>query len=383
MDSLNLTAKKNGLLYGTALKSQYLKDSAYKQLVSQHCGIIVPEYGTDFDTLQPQQGKFDYTEADAVYAFADSIGASKRLHTLVWENALPDWFNSYVNQNNALTVMTNHIQTVMNRYKGKMHSVTVCNEVLEQSDNQPGGLKNTPWYKFIGADYIAKAFTIAHNTDPSTKLYISDWSLENTDSDYDVTKQQNMLALLTKLVKQGVPIHGLALESHIDWNGTYDITKNGKFYKTVCDLGLDLMISELDCEDQGSTGDLNSRDKQVADKYQEFLNAAMPYVNTAVMNWEMNDSLSWLILDQGKQWARSDGKPIRPLPFDDNNQPKQAATVIANSFALSKGNQSTPVITAPNNPTTVTPVKSNHTHQVFNVSTDKENITITVDVTSK
>lgn len=55
-------------------------------------------------------------------------------------------------------MMLNHIKTVVGRYAGKIHFWTVVNEAVEPSDGRSDGLRNTPWLRLLGPDYIDMAF---------------------------------------------------------------------------------------------------------------------------------------------------------------------------------------------------------------------------------
>ena len=101
-------------------------------------------------------------------------------HTLVWHNQTPAWVfqddhGNPVDRETLLARMREHIHTVVGRYKGRIAGWDVVNEAL----NEDGTLRQSPWLKIIGEDYIAKAFQFAHEADPKAELYYNDYSLEN------------------------------------------------------------------------------------------------------------------------------------------------------------------------------------------------------------
>jgi endo-1,4-beta-xylanase len=98
----------------------------------------------------------------------------------VWHNQVPAWVfrddkGNFVDRETLLKRMHDHIQTVVGRYKGRIQSWDVVNEAL----NEDGTLRQSPWLKIIGEDYIAKAFQYAHEADPQAQLTYNDYSLEN------------------------------------------------------------------------------------------------------------------------------------------------------------------------------------------------------------
>ena len=69
--------------------------------------------------------------------------------------------------------MHKHIAAVVGRYKGRIKGWDVVNETVE--DN--GEMRRSPYYNIIGPDYIELAFKFAHEADPDAELYINDYSM--------------------------------------------------------------------------------------------------------------------------------------------------------------------------------------------------------------
>ena len=101
--------------------------------------------------------------------------------------------------------MRDHIHTVVGRYKGRIQSWDVVNEAL----NEDGTLRQSPWLKIIGEDYIEKAFQYAHEADPQAQLTYNDYSLENE------AKRKGAVALIAKLKAEGVPVTSVGLQGHL------------------------------------------------------------------------------------------------------------------------------------------------------------------------
>jgi endo-1,4-beta-xylanase len=123
--------------------------------------------------LRPAPDVYDFSNGDKAVAWAERHGMLFRGHCLVWWNALPDWFGSYVTPGNAKQVMTNHITTVVKHYAGRVYSWDVVNEAIYH-DNRPDGLRRKPWLDFIGPEYIDIAFHTAHAADPKARLVLNE-----------------------------------------------------------------------------------------------------------------------------------------------------------------------------------------------------------------
>src|SRR4029079_12683155 len=100
-------------------------------------------------------------------------------HNLVWHQQTSAWVfqgadGKPADRETLLARMREHIQTVVGRYKGKIHGWDVVNEAIDED----GSLRKAPWHDGIGDDYVAKAFEFAHDADPNVELYYNDYNLE-------------------------------------------------------------------------------------------------------------------------------------------------------------------------------------------------------------
>ncbi len=186
-DSLRAHAAARGLLYGTAVNPALLDvdgvaagnaSDGYTLLIKEQAGIVVAEGAMKWAALRPGRSIFDFTMADKLMRFAGLAGQRVRGHNLCWHEALPSWFKSTVNESNARTHLTQHIQAVAGRYRGQIHSWDVVNEAINPGDGRPDGLRKTPWLESIGPDYIELAFRTAADADPHARLTYNDYGIE-------------------------------------------------------------------------------------------------------------------------------------------------------------------------------------------------------------
>jgi len=327
--SLREAAAGRGLMFGAAVPwKQVSGDPPFGDLVAGQCGILTPELELKWEALRPTAHDFDFRTAEFLYQFAKSHQMLFRGHTLVWEAALPSWFAATVDMGNAKQVMLEHVSSVVSHFAGRMHSWDVVNEPFQLEDERPDGLKLTPWLRFVGPEYIELAFHAAHEADPRAMLVLNENWLEPENFATD-QKRGAVLALLTRLVKNRVPIHGLGIQAHI-FAGT-NVTGPGfaKFLHAVEDLGLSIMMTELDVRDNSLPGDVATRDAQVAKQYYDFLSFMLQFKSVrTVLTWGLSDRFTWI----NRHNPRKDRLPVRPLLFDAELRPKPAFDAVWRAF---------------------------------------------------
>ncbi len=158
---------------------------------------------------------------------------------------MPDWFGSVAGPGNASSLLAAHIETVCGHYAGRLQAWDVVNEVVDPP--APGGLRDTPWLRFLGPGYIAAAFHAARAADPAAVLFLNDYGLE-PDSPSTDAKRLAMLALLRRLLDADAPVQGLGLQAHLVAGNRFDSLAG--FLGQVGALGLRVAVSELDVSDE-------------------------------------------------------------------------------------------------------------------------------------
>ncbi len=328
--SLRDRAANKGLIYGSQGHYKFLsKDPELAALYAQESALLVPGNDLKWKDLRPSPDRFDFTKADWMAEFARTHGMLFRGHTLVWHKGLPSWFKETVNSRNAEQMLLEHIATVAGRYAGKMHSWDVVNEAITLRDGRSDGLRETPWLEFLGPEYIDIAFRAAAEADPQALLVYNDNGLDS-DSSKTEKKRAAVLRLLERLKSNGTPIHALGTQAHLG-ESAIDSKYTGlrKFLSDVADLGLKILVTEMDVIDKSFPTDLVVRDRMVAEVYENYLSAVLdePAV-IAVVTWGLSDRHTWL----SKKKPREDNMPVRPLPFDAKLKPKLAHNTMALAF---------------------------------------------------
>jgi endo-1,4-beta-xylanase len=358
-DSLNGLAYEKGLAFGSCLGTGIHKASAattpgvkpfaaekagfddpqMRALLVAQCGILVPENELKLYALRPGPKGFDFSRADQLMGFAGQYGLAVRGHTLLWNRGqwLPEWVNKLdfgpKPGIGAEKFLREHIKTVCSRYAERIFSYDVVNESVAPAT---GEIEDSPFTRAMGPEVIDFCFHAAREAAPKAQLVYNDYM---SWSPKDATHRAGVLKLLERLKKANVPVDALGIQAHIGSNGMgastgmlgdADVVEWRKFLDAVTAMGIDLVITEFDVNDKTVTGSKAERDKVVAEYAKAYLDIALSYPQTRyVMAWGLCDKYSWL----QKTSPRPDALPKRPLPYDDEFQPKPLRQAIVNAIA--------------------------------------------------
>jgi endo-1,4-beta-xylanase len=326
VETLRAVGVRRGILAGCAVQVQHLRDDpAYAALVGQQAGIIVEESALKFGPLRPSPTEYFFDNADYLFEFAKKHKQKVRGHNFVWHRQVPKWFDSYVTAANAEHVLVEHIERVGGRYAGRVHSWDVVNEAIETKDGMKGGFRNSAWLKLLPGDgvavpgYIEIAFRTARRVDPKAMLVYNDYGIEAEDGASEA-KRQAVLALLRAMRQRGIPVDGLGVQSHLS-AGSREASGPRYAYgqglqKMIAEaraMGLKVLLTEMDVNDNKLPAGIATRDTAVAATYGGYLRQALAdEAVIALLTWGITDKYTWLNYE-GK---REDNLPQRCLPFD-------------------------------------------------------------------
>lgn len=342
-------AFKNDFLIGAALnESQFTGlNTNTVALIRTQFNTISPENVLKWESVHPRPDQYDFSAADRYVEFGRKNGMFIVGHTLVWHSQTPKWVfqddqGKPADRDTLLARMSNHIATVVGRYKGKIGGWDVVNEAL----NEDGTLRESPWQKIIGEDYLFKAYQFAHAADPQAELYYNDYSLENAP------KRNGAVALIKKLQAQGVPIAAVGLQGHykMDWPSPAQVEETIVAFSA---LGVKVAITELDMnllpsptKSQAAEVSMNfalraelnpytnglpdAVQQQLAQRYADLFSVFVKHHNLVgrVTFWGVTDGDSWL-----NNWPVK-GRTAYPLLFSREGQPKPALNAVLQTSRL-------------------------------------------------
>jgi endo-1,4-beta-xylanase len=340
-DSLRAHAAARGLMYGIAVNPAQLdlqgviegrSGDGYTRLIREQANILVAENAMKWGGLRPSASVFDFTQADRLMRFASLTGQRVRGHNLCWHESIPSWLKNDANKDNARLLLTQHIETVAGRYRGRLHSWDVVNEAILGKDGRPDHLRKSLWVDTIGPEYIDLAFQTAARVDPQAKLTYNDYDIE-LDTPEHKEKRENVLALLRGMKARGVPLHALGVQSHILADPAQKYTGLLEMIRACNQMGLEVFITEMDLNTAKVPGGDKEQDAAVAQTCRNYLGALLAEPNvTMAVTWGIDYAQSWLNRMKDDWATRPDGALMRCLPFDDDHQPLPAFFALRETF---------------------------------------------------
>lgn len=313
-------------------------------LLLRHFRVVTPENSLKPVAVQPRENEWHFATPDAFVAFAERHRLQVVGHCLVWakDDRTPPWFypqgDTPADRQLLLQRMSNHIHTVVRRYRGRIAEWDVVNEALDDGNHW---LRPSGWTRLCDDEFIAWAFRWAHQADPRALLIYNDYHNELP------AKREKCLRLLRRLREQNVPVHAVGLQGHYEIDQV-PFEELERTYDALRALGLKAVISELDI-------DMIPRARWWADggRYREELARLDPYreglppdlldrqarqyarlfrlfrrhadVVERVSFWNLHDGQSWL---NYFPWRRVN----HPLLFDRHGRPKPAFYAVVDAL---------------------------------------------------
>jgi endo-1,4-beta-xylanase len=327
-------AFKEDFYIGTALNENQIeeKDAAQSAFILKEFNSITAENIMKSMFIHPEKDKFDFNMTDKFVKYGEKNNLFIHGHTLIWHSQLAPWITQIKDSTSMAEAMTNHINTIVGRYKGKIKSWDVVNEAL----NEDGTLRKSVFLDTYGKNYIVKAFELAAKADPKADLYYNDYNLCTTK------KREGVINVVKSIQKSGVKIDGVGIQGHWQLNSP-TIAEIEKSILDYSSLGVKVAFTELDITVLPNPWDLKGADvnqnfegsefmnpypkalpdsiqTKLAQRYEDIFKLFLKHQNkiSRITFWGVNDSQSWL-----NGWPIKD-RTNYPLLFDRTFKPKKA-----------------------------------------------------------
>ena len=328
---------KDDFLIGAALNTGQIKevDSVQTTLIKNEFNTITPENDMKWEQIHPQKDTYNFEVSDAYVAFGQKNNMHVVGHTLLWHSQLAPWVYEIKNKDTLVKHITNHINTIASRYKGKIDSWDVVNEAL----NEDGSPRESLFYKTFGDEsYLEMAFKLASEADPNAQLIYNDYNLWKPE------KRKGVIRIVKNLQDKGIKIDAVGMQAHWSVEGpTIEDIENSIIGYAA--LGVKVLFTELDVTalpnpweldgaaveasyeryendpkmDPYKNGLTEEAKEKIAKRYEDIFNLFLKHKDkiSRVTFWGVNDGQSWL-----NNWPIK-GRTNYPLLFDRNNKPKE------------------------------------------------------------
>lgn len=329
-------AEGKHLTIGTEFMLSRAIDRRYCQAMQHDFNLaILSDFTWKWFWVEP--GNYDWGPVDREVDFAIQHGWRVRASHLVWgaPEAIPDWLlNSNYTRDEYITILEDHIKTVIGHFKGRVQEWNIANESIERIACDEEGFHDF-WYRKIGADFIQIAFQTAREADPRGILILN--SAYNYSSNFTPPldcrnptinmMQDTVMALNAGEVKLvdviGMQMHLLTKDIESVPQKTDVITIMQGFSQ----LGVRVYITEMDVNltyIQNTYPTQEERWAYQAGIYRDMVDACRESgACDSFATWGISDSMSWIITSCLGCWNKPEPNGD-PLMFDRNFKPKPA-----------------------------------------------------------
>ena len=323
-------------LIGTALNTRQSsgQDTDAVKVVKKHFNAIVAENCMKSEALQPEEGRYDFRQADEFVKFGEDNGMTVTGHCLIWHSQCPRWFlvdkdGKNVSAEVLKQRMKEHITTVVSRYKGRILGWDVVNEAIMED----GSYRKSKFYEILGEEFVPLAFQYAHEADPDAELYYNDYNM------HEPGKRATVVKLVNDLKKRGLRIDAVGMQGHVGMDYP-DLSEFEASMEAYAATGAKVMITEFDMSAlptisrSANVADRVDFEKKTLNPYPDglpdsvslewnarmetFMNLFIKHADyvTRVTAWGVSDRDSW------KNNFPMRGRTDYPLFFDREYRPK-------------------------------------------------------------
>ncbi|WP_228851417.1 endo-1,4-beta-xylanase [Aegicerativicinus sediminis] len=297
---------------GNIVSAQRIASSTandFRDLLSKDYNSITAENDMKMANMFLGPDNFDFSDGDAIVAFAKTNGMRVHGHALIWHPsyAIPDWLENFSGTDEEFSAhIENYIKTTVAHFAQEKDTngnsiVTGWDVVNEYFDGN--AIRSTLFTQRMGQNYIEKIFQWAREADPDVLLFYNDYNIAG-----QTDKRNAILSMASNFKTNGIPIDGIGMQMHLSltWPSSQEISQA---LTDVANAGLLVHISELDIgvnpNDDITSLTLNRAQQQedhykhVTSEYTSIVPASQQY---GITIWGVRDQDSWRY-DGGTEWA--------------------------------------------------------------------------------
>ena len=330
-------------LVGAAINEGQIlqKDQPSVSIIKKEFNTISPENVMKWMFVQPKPNEFYFDHTDKYVQFGLDNNMHIVGHALIWHSQIANFMNSIKDSTKMVQHVTNHISTLVNRYKGKIDTWDVVNEAL----NEDGTLRESIFLKVLGENYLETVYKMAEKYDSNADLAYNDYNLCKPK------KREGAVKLIKSLQSSGAKINSLGIQAH--WQLTSPTLEEIETsILAFSELGVKVMFTELDISVLPNPWELSGAEvtqnfkkfegdkkmnpfpenlpdsvkEKLTKRYENIFKLFVKHKDkiSRVTFWGVTDKFSWL-----NDWPIK-GRTNYPLLFDRNYKEKKAYQRIMN-----------------------------------------------------
>jgi endo-1,4-beta-xylanase len=290
---------------GTAVDTPiFLTNPQHNAIVAGEFSMITPANSMKMANIQPAKGVYDFTDTQALKAWADEHNIEFHGHPFIWHTQAPNWLvdDTELDREAMLEIMYDHIDKVSAAFPGLPYW-DVVNEAIDQVPSDPAdpssskvwGYRPTIWHDRIGPDFIDLAFQRARMANPTSKLLYNDYNIEQKGN----AKADRVYELIADMKTRGIPVDAVGFQSHyyVTAEGGTSGVPNMQAIKDnmarYAELGVEVHITECDFRIGKPLDDAKAQ--MQAKFYAELLQVCIDAPNCSHFTvWGLSDLDSWV-----------------------------------------------------------------------------------------
>tara|TARA_R110002049_G_scaffold5532_3_gene37852 strand:- start:1602 stop:2690 length:1089 start_codon:yes stop_codon:yes gene_type:complete len=304
--------KIGNIVSATKLASSSAGNVKFREVLGNDYNSITAENDMKMANMFPSPDTYDWSDGDAIVAYAKENNLRVHGHALVWHSSIPGWLSSFQGTDAEFEAqIQGYVKATVAHFALEKDAegnsvVTGWDAVNEYFDG--GAIRSSLFTQRIGEDYINKIFTWAREADSDVKLFYNDFNVAG-----EPVKRAKIIALVNDMISNNIPIDGVGMQMHFnyDWP-TSDIPLA---IQQISDLGLLVHASELDVRANPNSDITNLTQERAAQQATQYQNTAYYYTTTVPENqqygitiWGFRDQDSWRF-NNGNDW---------PLLYDND-----------------------------------------------------------------
>jgi endo-1,4-beta-xylanase len=330
-------------LIGTAIGADVVMQPGHplRPLVEKHFNAITPGNLLKWGPYNPQPGEYNEADAEAFFAYGRAHKQFIVGHCLFWHSQTPRWVfedgkGGQASRDLLLRRMRERVRHLSKLYGDRTDAWDVINETFLDD----GTLRNSPFTRILGPDFVAEAFRLAQEELPaSVRLIYNDYNMEAPG------KIEAVVKMIHDLRAKGLRIDAVGSQAH--WRlETPTIAEIERSIVALHDTGVKVHFTELDVEvlprtvngaevsarasltpesNPYTTGLPAEIQKKLAKRYADLFALFLKHADAIdrVTFWGVTDRDSWL-----NNWPVR-GRTNYPLLFDRDGRPKPAFHAVA------------------------------------------------------